>query len=49
MPIPDSIRELLQQSDFSAATEETTEETEEETDFDSGADSGNWTDSETYE
>lgn len=45
MPIPDSIRELLQQSDFSAATEETTEET----DFDSGADSGNWTDSETYE
>lgn len=49
MPIPDSVRELLQQSDFSAATEETTEETEEETDFDSGADSGNWTDSETYE
>ena len=49
MPIPDSIRELLQQSDFSAATEETTEETEEETNFDSGADSGNWTDSETYE
>ena len=45
MPIPDSIRELLQQSDDAADTEET----EEETDFDSGADSGNWTDSETYE